>query len=83
MLEQATEHVKAAGLLPRVEQFNGRVELLSTVRTFDAPTLIGMLHHIPSDEGKHNLLRYLDARLRPGRTARHRLSDCGGLPLPG
>ncbi|WP_093165333.1 class I SAM-dependent methyltransferase [Variovorax sp. YR216] len=66
MLEQAMERVKGAGLSNRVERFDGAVESLPMTRMFDAATLIGVLHHVPSDEGKNSLLRDLSARLHPG-----------------
>lgn len=66
MLEQAMERVQEAGLSPRVERFDGTVEALPVTGGFDAATLIGVLHHVPSDEGKDMLLRELAARLRPG-----------------
>ena len=66
MLEQAMERVKAAGLSNRVERFDGAVESLPMARKFDAATLIGVLHHVPSDEEKGRLLGDLAERLRPG-----------------
>ncbi|MBS0429134.1 MAG: class I SAM-dependent methyltransferase [Proteobacteria bacterium] len=66
MLEQAMERVSGAGLSNRVERFDGAVESLPSTRKFDAATLIGVLHHIPSDEGKDALLGELAARLHPG-----------------
>ncbi|WP_312524969.1 class I SAM-dependent methyltransferase [Comamonas sp.] len=66
MLEQAMERVRGAGLLGRVEPFRGAVEALPATRRFDAATLIGVLHHIPSDEGKNLILRELAERLHPG-----------------
>ncbi|MEJ8810383.1 class I SAM-dependent methyltransferase [Variovorax ureilyticus] len=66
MLEQAMERVKGAGLSDRVERFEGAVESLPVTRKFDAATLIGVLHHIPSDEGKDKVLRELAERLQPG-----------------
>ncbi|MDM0074851.1 class I SAM-dependent methyltransferase [Variovorax sp. J2P1-59] len=66
MLDQAMERVEGAGLSNRVERFNGAIESLPVTRKFDATTLIGVLHHIPSDEGKDTLLRELAERLHPG-----------------
>jgi tRNA (cmo5U34)-methyltransferase len=66
MLEQAMERVEGAGLSNRVERFHGAVESLPTTRKFDAATLIGVLHHIPSDDGKDMVLRELAERLHPG-----------------
>jgi tRNA (cmo5U34)-methyltransferase len=34
--------------------------------SFDAATLIGVLHHLPGDAAKRSILRALAARLKPG-----------------
>ena len=66
MLEQAMGHVERAGLSNRVERFCGAMDALPKSRQFDAATLIGVLHHVPTDEGKDRLLRDLAAHLHPG-----------------
>ena len=66
MLEQAMGRVEQAGLSNRVERFDGAMESLPVTRKFAAATLIGVLHHIPSDDGKDRLLGELAAHLHPG-----------------
>jgi tRNA (cmo5U34)-methyltransferase len=66
MLETAREHLHANGLLASTELLLGTVEDLPAGRTFDAGTLIGVLHHVPEDEPKRQLLRAIYARLEPG-----------------
>lgn len=66
MLRQALDAAGAAGLGDRVEAVPGLIEDLAPGRTFDAATLIGVLHHLPGDDAKLGLLRALAARLPPG-----------------
>ncbi|MGY4532063.1 tRNA (cmo5U34)-methyltransferase [Pseudomonas sp. TE3786] len=65
MLETAREQVQAHGLLSRTELLLGTVDDLPEQAEFDAATLIGVLHHIPGDEAKKQLLRAIHARLKP------------------
>lgn len=57
MLDTAAEHLKANGLLERTQLLLGTVDDLPADATYDAATLIGVLHHVPGDEPKMNLLR--------------------------
>jgi tRNA (cmo5U34)-methyltransferase len=64
MLETAREHLQANGLLARTELLLGTVDDLPSEPNFDAATLIGVLHHIPGDEPKQQLLRAIRSRLK-------------------
>ena len=66
MLDLALSNVEAAGLMDRTEAVLGVVDDLPTDRLFDAATLIGVLHHLPGDEAKADILRSLAQRLKPG-----------------
>lgn len=65
MLELAIARINAAGLGARVFAALGTVDDLPDDRRFDAATLIGVLHHVPGEEGKRALLRQIAARLKP------------------
>jgi tRNA (cmo5U34)-methyltransferase len=66
MLEAATQHLQANNLLQRTEVHLGHVEDLPADESFDAATLIGVLHQLNGDEAKQQLLRSIQARLKPG-----------------
>ncbi len=66
MLDTAREHLHTNDLLARTELLLGTVDDLPPGSTFDAATLIGVLHHVPEDEPKRQLLRAIHARLEPG-----------------
>jgi tRNA (cmo5U34)-methyltransferase len=66
MLETATQQLQANDLLERTQVHLGRVEDLPADESFDAATLIGVLHHLPGDAAKRELLRCVHARLKPG-----------------
>lgn len=66
MLEAATQHLQANDLLHRTEVHLGHVEDLPADESFDAATLIGVLHHLNGDEAKRHILRSIQARLKPG-----------------
>ncbi|TWI55028.1 tRNA (cmo5U34)-methyltransferase [Pseudomonas duriflava] len=65
MLETATEHLKANGLLDRTQLLLGTVDDLPNDAAYDAATLIGVLHHVQGDDHKRSLLRSIQARLKP------------------
>ena len=44
----------------------GQIEDLSADASFDAATVIGVLHHLPGDAAKQQILRAVQARLKPG-----------------
>lgn len=66
MLDSARAAVDAAGLAPRTALYAGGVEDLPEERHFDAATLIGVLHHLPGDPAKLEILRAIARRLKPG-----------------
>ncbi len=66
MLDLAVARVTAAGLMDRTMAVLGTVGDLPSAATFDAATLIGVLHHLPGDAAKHGILRDIAARLKPG-----------------
>lgn len=66
MLELAVSKLEQADLMERVEVHLGLVEDLSEEETFDAATMIGVLHHLPGIEAKQSILRSIARRLKPG-----------------
>jgi tRNA (cmo5U34)-methyltransferase len=66
MLDLARSRVIEAGLNDRVEIVLGGVEDLPLKPSFDAATLIGVLHHLPGDDAKHRILDAISRRLKPG-----------------
>ncbi|MEO8560359.1 MAG: class I SAM-dependent methyltransferase [Rhodospirillales bacterium] len=66
MVELGQDRVAAAGLSARTEFVLGTVEDLPRDAHFDAATLIGVLHHLPGEVAKHEILNSIAARLKPG-----------------
>ncbi|EHP37913.1 methyltransferase domain-containing protein [Cupriavidus basilensis OR16] len=66
MLDLAMARVAQAGLGERTHAVPGVVEDLPATLRFDAATLIGVLHHLPGDAAKREILRAIAARLKPG-----------------
>lgn len=66
MLDQTMDRIAAAGLSAQVQAAACAVQDLPAGTVFDAATLIGVLHHIPDDADKLQLLQALSARLAPG-----------------
>ena len=66
MLEAATQQLQANDLLGRTDVHLGHVEDLPAQASFDAATLIGVLHHLNGDDAKRQILRSVQARLKPG-----------------
>ena len=66
MLALARASVEDAGFSERTEFRQAQVGDLSREETFDAATLIGVLHHLPGEEAKRGILGDLSARLKPG-----------------
>jgi tRNA (cmo5U34)-methyltransferase len=66
MLELTAARLRETGLDRRTEVFLGTVEDLPADSRFDASTLIGVLHHLPGDAAKRDILASLAARLKPG-----------------
>jgi tRNA (cmo5U34)-methyltransferase len=65
MLEIARARIAEASMGHRTEVIAGRVEDLPDAPLFDAATLIGVLHHLPGDEAKQEILGAIAARLKP------------------
>jgi tRNA (cmo5U34)-methyltransferase len=66
MLELATARIHERGFSSRVSLHLGYVDDLPAQRSFDAATLIGVLHHLPGEEAKLAVLHSIAARLKPG-----------------
>ena len=66
MLELARANVAGAGVANRVETVLGALEDLDASPAFDAAIMIGVLHHLPGDEAKHDILAQISMRLKPG-----------------
>ncbi|WP_419735538.1 class I SAM-dependent methyltransferase [Pseudomonas sp. COR18] len=64
MLETAAANLGAHGMLGKAQLLLGTVDDLPVDEPFDAATLIGVLHHVPGDEAKQQLLRSIQARLK-------------------
>ena len=58
--------LKANHLLDRTTLHLGQLEDLPADASYDAATLIGVLHHLEGDEAKGEILRSIRARLKPG-----------------
>jgi tRNA (cmo5U34)-methyltransferase len=65
MLDLAVQRLTASGLAGRTETRLGYVDDLPADPMFDAATLIGVLHHLPGEEAKNNILRAIAKRLKP------------------
>lgn len=66
MLDLAIGQIAEAGLADRTEAVLGAVADLPAGSTFDAATLIGVLHHLPGDAAKASILQDIADRLIPG-----------------
>lgn len=66
MMDLAIARLAEHGLADRTEIVLGTVDDLPAGEPFDAATLIGVLHHLPGDAAKHDILRAIARRLRPG-----------------
>ena len=66
MLEAAKQQLAANNLLEKTELHLGHVEDLPADESYDAATLIGVLHHLDGDEAKRQILRSIRAHLKPG-----------------
>ncbi|MBY6262739.1 class I SAM-dependent methyltransferase [Azospirillum sp. 412522] len=66
MLDLARTHLLEAGLSDRVELVPGTVADLAGSLPFDAAIMIGVLHHLPGDAAKQDVLTQIAVRLRPG-----------------
>jgi len=66
MLEIARAWIADAGMEERTQVILGSVDDLPNEPTFDAATLIGVLHHLPGSEAKQGILEAISSRLKPG-----------------
>jgi len=66
MLEAAKQQLEENNLLERTAMHLGQVEDLAADESYDAATLIGVLHHLYGDDAKRQILRYIRAHLKPG-----------------
>lgn len=66
MLEAAAQQLQANNLLGRTSLHLGHVEDLAADQSYDAATLIGVLHHLDGDAAKRQILQSIQARLKPG-----------------
>lgn len=66
MLEAARQQLEAHHLLDRTTLHLGLVEDLPADESYDAATLIGVLHHLPGDDAKRQVLQSIQAHLKPG-----------------
>jgi tRNA (cmo5U34)-methyltransferase len=66
MLAAAKVQLAANHLLERTTVHLGHVDELTADESYDAATLIGVLHHLPGDEAKRQVLRSIRTRLKPG-----------------
>jgi tRNA (cmo5U34)-methyltransferase len=66
MMDIAVAALRQRDLLQRTDIHLGYVDDLPGDAQFDAATLIGVLHHLPGDPAKLDMLRSIAARLKPG-----------------
>lgn len=66
MLEAARQQLDAHNLLERTTLHLGYVEDLAADASYDAATMIGVLHHLDGDDAKREILRSTRALLKPG-----------------
>jgi len=66
MLDIARARISEAGMAARTDIILGKVDELPDEPVFDAATLIGVLHHLPGDEAKRDILHAIASRLKPG-----------------
>ena len=66
MLEAAKQQLEANNLRERTDMHLGHVEDLAADQSYDAATLIGVLHHLDGNDAKRQILRSIQAHLKPG-----------------
>lgn len=66
MMALAQTHLAVAGLSHRVETVLGSIADLPPDAVFDAAIMIGVLHHLPTDAEKQDILAQIAQRLKPG-----------------
>ena len=65
MLDLARAHLVDAGVSQRVETILGGVCDLDAGMSFDAAIMIGVLHHLPGEDAKQDILAQISRRLKP------------------
>ena len=65
MLDLAVAKLKEHDLLSRTRVHLGQVDDLVADEQFDAATLIGVIHHLPGEGAKRDILRSIALRLKP------------------
>lgn len=65
MLDLARAHLLEAGISDRVDTVSGPVSVLDATASFDAAIMIGVLHHLPDDAAKQDILAQISIRLKP------------------
>lgn len=66
MLDAARQQLEAIHLLDRTTLHLGPLEDLAAYASYDAATLIGVLHHLEGDDAKDRMLQSIRAHLKPG-----------------
>jgi len=66
MLDLARANIAEAGVANRVETILATVNHLDAAPSFDAAIMIGVLHHLPGDAAKQDVLAQIAMRLKPG-----------------
>ena len=66
MLDAARQQLEANHLLDRTTLHLGTLEDLAADASYDAATLIGVLHHLEGDDAKGRMLQSIRAHLKPG-----------------
>ena len=66
MLDAARQQLEATHLLDRTTLHLGPLEDLAADASYDAATLIGVLHHLEGDDAKDRMLQSIRAHLKPG-----------------
>ena len=66
MLDIARACIHEAGLANRTQVVPGHMENLEEEAVFDAATLIGVLHHLPGETTKLEILKAIAKHLKPG-----------------
>lgn len=65
MLDLAVMNITQAGIADRVVAVTGAVSDLDPAPLFDTAIMIGVLHHLPGDKAKHDVLTEIAMRLKP------------------
>lgn len=66
MLEAAQENLAKSGLAARVSCIAGDLSSVAGDTVFDAAIMIGVLHHLPGDAAKRDIMRQLATHLKDG-----------------